>query len=405
MKKSINILSISLSGILLFILFQTKMNSFQDNPNDSLSFRDSVNILNFTFVGDLMCSSVQYSYAEVDSGYDFTENYQIIKPFLNKADFTVGNLETVFAGKKKGYSGYPTFNTPDEYLYALKDAGFDMLLTANNHSLDKGKKGLLRTIEKIDEAGLFHTGTFTSQEERDSLQIIEINGISFAVFSYSYGTNGIPVPEGEDYLVNLIDYPPIESDIEKAKQAKVDLIIVYYHFGDEYDNEPSYLQENLVKETIGFGADIIIGSHPHVPQPIEFFKTNNANLDSGFVAYSLGNFISNQRWRYSDGGPILNFQIVKDNLSDSIYVNEISVVPTWVFKGKNNGELDYIILPSDSTKVSANYKFMTGKDKSLFVQSYKDIIEIMSSRSNKIKFYSPSFELKKYLSSTSLIFN
>ncbi len=381
------------------------MNSFQTNHNDSLSFRDSVNIINLTFVGDLMCSSVQYSYAETDNGYDFTENYQIIKPFLNRADFTVGNLETVFAGKKRGYSGYPTFNSPDEYLHALKDAGFDMLLTANNHSLDKGKKGLLRTIDKIDEAELFHTGTFKSQEERDSLQIIEVNGISFVVFSYSYGTNGIPVPEGEDYLINLIDYPPIESDIKKAKQANVDLIIVYYHFGEEYNSEPSYLQENLVRETIGFGADIIIGSHPHVPQPIEFFKTNNANLDSGFVAYSLGNFISNQRWRYSDGGPILNFQIVKDNLRDSIYVNEISVVPTWVFKGNNNRELDYIILPSDSTKASANYKFMTEKDKSLFVRSYNDIIEIMSSRSKKIKFYSPIFELKKYLNASPVIFN
>ena len=405
MKKLFNITFIFIFGILSFFLAQTKMNFSQNANNNSFAFRDSVNILNFTFVGDLMCHSVQYKYAATDSGYDFTENYQIIKPFLSQSDFTVGNLETVLAGEKRGYSGYPTFNSPDEYLYALKDAGFDMLLTANNHSLDKGKKGLLRTIDKIDEAGLFHTGTFKSQEERDSLQIIEVNGIRFAVFSYSYGTNGIPVPEGEAYLINLIDYPTIESDIKKAKQANVDLIIVYYHFGEEYNSEPSYLQENLVRETIGFGADIIIGSHPHVPQPIEFFKTNNANLVSGFVAYSLGNFISNQRWRYSDGGPILNFQIVKDNLRDSIYLNEISVIPTWVFKGKNSGGLDYIILPSDSTMASANYKFMTEKDKSLFVQSYKDILEIMSSRSKRIKFYSPSFELKKYLNASQLFFN
>lgn len=405
MKKYLHIALFIIFGIGLFFTFTASLNSFSDRHSDKLSFRDSVDVVNFTFVGDLMCSSVQYGYAEVDSGYDFTENYQIIKPFLNQADFTVGNLETVLAGKKRGYSGYPTFNTPDEYLYAVKDTGFDMLLTANNHSLDKGKKGLLRTIEKINEAGLFHTGTFQSQEERDSLRVIDVNGIKLAIFAYSYGTNGIPVPEGEDYLVNLIAYPPIKSDINKAKEANVDLIIVYYHFGEEYNREPSYLQENLVKETISFGADIIIGSHPHVPQPIEFFKTNEANLDSGFVAYSLGNFISNQRWRYSDGGPILNFQIVKDRVADSIYVNDINVVPTWVFKGKNNEGLDYIILPSDSVASSADYPFMTKKDVSLFTQSYKDIVETMSGRSNKVKFYSPSVELLRFLNTPPIISN
>jgi len=405
MKKILHIALFVLVGTLIFFAYSSRLNLYSDNQSEQLLFRDSVDIVNFTFVGDLMCSSVQYGYAEVDSVYDFSENYQIIKPFLNRADFTVGNLETVLAGKKRGYSGYPTFNTPDEYLYAVKDAGFDMLLTANNHSLDKGKRGLIRTIDKINEANLFHTGTFKSQKERDSLQIIEVNGIRFAIFAYSYGTNGIPVPKDEDYLVNLIAYPPIESDIKNAKEANVDLIMVYYHFGEEYNSEPSYLQENLVKETIGFGANIIIGSHPHVPQPIEYFKTKDANLDSGFVAYSLGNFISNQRWRYSDGGPILNFQIVKERMHDSIFVKNVNIVPTWVFKGKNDGRLDYIILPSDSVISSASYPFMTNKDKSLFTQSYKDILEIMSSRSKKIKFYSPSVQFKKFLNSPPIVLN
>lgn len=403
MKKFSHITILSLFGICLFSIFPAKLNSFSDDQSDDLSFRDSVNIINLSFVGDLMCHSVQYKYATTDSGYDFSENYQIIKPYLSQSDFTVGNFETVLAGEKRGYSGYPTFNTPDEYLSAVKDAGFDMLLTANNHSLDKGKKGLLRTLDKINEAKLYHTGTFKSQEERDTLRVIDVKGIKFAHFAYSYGTNGMYIPKGEDFLINLIDTTLIKSDIQKAKESNVDLIIIYFHFGNEYKTEPSSWQKDIVKQTIKYGADIIIGSHPHVPQPVEFFKTNGANLDSGFVAYSLGNFISNQRWRYSDSGPILNFSIVKDRIQDSIYINDINVVPTWVFKGNNNGERDYIILPSDSVVSSINYPFLTKKDKLLFVQSYKDIIEIMSSRTNKIKFNSPSVELKKFFRTSQIV--
>ncbi|WKZ68197.1 MAG: CapA family protein [Melioribacteraceae bacterium] len=354
-------------------------------------------IVNFSVVGDLMCHSVQYKYAKSDSGYDFSENFEIIKPFLKDADFTFGNLETVLAGEKVGYSGYPLFNSPDEYLYAIKDAGFDLLVTANNHSLDKGKKGLLRTIEQIKESGIYHTGTFSSQFERDSIIIYEAKGLRFALLAYSYGTNGMQIPKGEQYLINLIDTTLIKNDIQKAKNLFPDLVLVYFHFGDEYKTKPSLYQQDIVNKTISYGADIIIGSHPHVPQPIEFFKTNNGNLDSGFVAYSLGNFISNQRWRYSDSGPILNFSIVKNNLDKSIHLHEIKVIPTWVFKGKRNENLDYVIIPSDSVINKDLYPFMTENDWSAFKQSYYDIVEILSSISNKIKFYSPYSEFLDYL--------
>jgi len=397
MKKTFLISLKKICYLLFIVFFLNDLNSFSDkstNDNKTIDYKSKIT---FSAVGDLMCHSVQYKYAKADSGYDFSENFEIIKDFFHVSDFTIGNLETVLAGNERGYSGYPLFNSPDEYLYAIKDAGFDFLITANNHSLDKGKKGLLRTIDKIREVELSQTGTFKSINERDSIIVINKNGISFTLLSYSYGTNGIPIPKGEDFLINLIDTTLIKSDISKAKQNNIDLIIVYFHFGNEYKREPSAYQKNIVKQTIKYGADIIIGSHPHVPQPLEYFKTNNRKLDSGFVAYSLGNFISNQRWRYSDGGPILNFTIGKDFVRDSLFIEDVTIIPTWVFKGNRHGNLDYVILPSDSVINKNLYPFMTKKDWEDYKQSYKDIVDIMSSKSNKIRFHSPHSELLYFI--------
>lgn len=397
MKKTFHISLKRISFLLLISILISDLNSFSEksiNENESFDYTSKIT---FSAVGDLMCHSVQYNYAKTDSGYDFTGNFEIIKGFFYNSDFTIGNLETVLAGKERGYSGYPLFNSPDEYLYAIKDAGFDFLVTANNHSLDKGKKGLLRTIDKIREVELSQTGTFKSINERDSIYVKNINGISFTLLAYSYGTNGIPISNGEDFLINLIDTTLIKSDITKAKQNDIDLIIVYFHFGNEYKREPSAYQKNIVKQTINYGADIIIGSHPHVPQPLEYFKTNNRKLDSGFVAYSLGNFISNQRWRYSDGGPILNFSVGKDFIRDSLFIEDVTIIPTWVFKGNRQGNLDYVILPSDSVINKNLYPFMTKKDWKDYKQSYKDIVDIMSSKSKNIRFHSPHSELLNFI--------
>lgn len=363
--------------------------------NKNKNSKDSISTVKFSIVGDLMCHSPQFEYARTDSGFDFSSNYRYIKSFLRKSDFVIGNLETVLAGENRRYSGYPLFNTPDEFILALKEAGFNLLTTSNNHSLDKHKKGLIRTIDKIREKGFYHSGTYKSQQERDSIEVIKINSITFTILSYSYGTNGIPVPKGEEYLVNIINEELIKADIKQAKNQNIDLILVYYHFGDEYQSEPSEYQQDIVKKTIEYGADIILGGHPHVVQPVEFYKTNNGNLDTGFVAYSLGNFISNQRWRYSDGGPVLNFSVTKNLSNDSIYIEQLEIVPTWVFKGETECGKKYIIVPSDSIDSFYRYPFLTELDKKKIKQSYRDVVEIMSSRSDKIKFYSPASELKR----------
>jgi poly-gamma-glutamate capsule biosynthesis protein CapA/YwtB (metallophosphatase superfamily) len=350
-------------------------------------WEDSVLTAEICFVGDLMCHSTQFNYAKIGvDTFDFTGVYREVKQYLSAADLTVGNLETVIAGKNKGYSGYPYFNAPDDYIYALKDAGFDLLITANNHALDQGWEGVERTIEVINEYKIHRTGTFLSQEDRDSLRIFQINSIKIAILAYSENTNGLPIPKGKDFVINLIDEELIKRDIDKAREKNVDVVLVHLHYGPEYNREPSDYQKQIVRKIIELGADIIIGGHPHVVQPVDFFITNNIKLDSGFVAYSLGNFISNQRWRYSDAGIILNIQISKNKFTDSVYISEVNYLPTWVFRGQTDFGREYIILPAHNADDSTYY-YLTDQDKKLMKESFSDTKEIIHkySTNNKIK--------------------
>lgn len=308
---------------------------------------DSLQSITITVVGDLMCHSPQFQYAEVSKdSFNFLPVYRNVKKYLESSDFTFGNLETVTAGKELGgYSGYPFFNTPSSFITALTETGFDLLVTTNNHSLDRGEKGILKTIDEIQKRNLNYVGTYKSQQDQDSVRIFNIKGINVAILSYSYGTNGNPIPKGKDYLINLIDEKLIKEDINSAKQLRADLIIVHLHFGEEYKREPVRFQSDLVSKIIDLGGDIIIGGHPHVLQPVQFFKTNNSNLDTGFVAYSMGNFISNQRKRYTDAGLILTLKINKCS-SNKFKITEVSYIPTWVFKGNTLSGKEFVILPS-----------------------------------------------------------
>lgn len=345
---------------------------------------DSLVTVTISFVGDLMCHSTQFHYAMLNKdSFDFNPVFREVKEYLSSADLTIGNLETVIAGKKSGYSGYPFFNTPDEYIEALKEAGFDFLVTSNNHSLDRGEHGVLRTIEQIKLNGLLNTGTYISQISRDETESITAAGIDISVLAYTYGTNGIPIPEGKSYLVNLIDHNLIEKDITNARNNNPDLVIVYYHFGDEYSRQPNQYQKDVVKKTIELGADIIIGSHPHVLQPAEYFSTNGAKLNKGFSAYSLGNFISNQRWRYSDAGVILNIQITKNIFTDSIYISNVNYLPTWVFRGETDNRKEFIILPAEKYDDST-YTFLTNSDRQKMKQAFEDTKSIINSKPHNI---------------------
>lgn len=342
MKNIIIILS-----ILSTFVFNIPSTLIIDNSK-SVNNSDSTVTITISVVGDLMCHSPQFEYARVNKdSFDFTPVYRNVKKYLGSSDFTFGNLETVTAGKdNKGYTGYPLFNTPVNYLDALKSIGFDLLVTANNHSFDRGEKGVLKTIDELIKRNINYVGTFTSQNDRDSIRVFDINGIKTAILAYSYGTNDNPIPKGKDYLINLIDFNIIEHDIRTARSKNAELVIVHYHFGDEYIREPVKSQKDAVSKAIEFGADIVIGGHPHVLQPVDFFKTNNGKLDTGFVAYSMGNFVSNQRDRYKDAGLIITFNITKNFTTDSIGINEVNYIPTWVFKGNTLNGREYVILPS-----------------------------------------------------------
>ncbi|MBK6912207.1 MAG: CapA family protein [Ignavibacteriales bacterium] len=344
-------------------------------PKTSVVGKDSIVTITISATGDLMCHSVQYNYAKVaNDSFDFNPVFDFVKEIISKSDFAFGNLETVLAGTTKNYSGYPFFNTPNSFVEALKNAGFDLLVTSNNHSLDRGEDGILRTIKELDKMNLNHTGTFATQSDRDSIRIIDIKGIRLGVIAYSYGTNGNPIPTHKQYLINIIDEELIASDIKKARKDGAEIVLVNFHFGEEYQREPNLFQEEVVRKTIDAGADIIIGGHPHVIQPVRIIKTSNAKLDSGFVAYSLGNFISNQRWRYSDAGVILTLSLTKIIATDSIFISNIEYHPVWVFKGDTNLGKRYIIV----TENKIDYNFISGENQIAMKEAFSDTHHIFS---------------------------
>lgn len=342
MKSTIITLS-----VLSFFVFNSPSTIRFENSKSIINSDSSVTIT-ISVVGDLMCHAPQFEYAKVSKdSFDFSPVYRNVKKYLESSDFTFGNLETVTAGKENGgYTGYPFFNSPASYTTDLKNNGFDLLVTANNHALDRSEKGILKTIDEINSRNLNYTGTFISQRDRDSIRIFDVKGIKFAVLAYSYGTNGNPIPKGKNYLINLIDYGLIENDIKNARKLGSELVLVNFHFGEEYRREPVQFQKEVVNKTIEFGADVIIGGHPHVLQPVNFYKTNNDNIDSGFVAYSMGNFFSNQRKRYTDAGMILTLSIKKDLLNNKFEIVKVNYLPTWVFKGNTENGKEFVLLPA-----------------------------------------------------------
>lgn len=344
---------------------------------------DSLHTIRIAAVGDLMCHSPQFKYSQVSKdSFDFVHVFRYINKYLTDADFTLGNLETIAAGKDKKYSGYPMFNSPDEFITAVKTAGFNLVTTSNNHALDRGEPGINRTIAQLIRNNLNYNGTFISQHDRDSIRIFDIKGIKTAFLSYSYGTNGNPIPGGKEYLINIIDYDLIQKDITHARQLGAELVVVYYHFGDEYKREPSAFQKNTVNKTIEMGADIILGGHSHVIEPAVYFKTHNAKLDTGFAVYSLGNFLSNQRKRFTDGGTILYINITKNTNTDSLWISSVEFLPTWIYRGQTEHGREYLILPA---KNEQDYPFLRESDKRQMQTSFEDTRYILHKYTSRLQ--------------------
>jgi len=287
--------------------------------------------------------------------YNYARVMEAAEPYVSAADYAVANLETTFSGGPP-YSGYPAFNTPDDLATDLKAMGFDLMMTCNNHSLDRGKKGLLRTLDTLDGVGLAHVGTSRTQEECDNnIQVVDVGGISVAFLAYTYGTNGIPVPSDAPYVINLfnvdyltnlsqLDTARIEADMAKAREMGTDLIAVMIHWGWEYHTKQNDYQDSLAQLLFANGADLVLGGHSHVPQPMELKTVQRADgsEDTGFVCYSLGNFISAQNDHLTDTTAVLTVELTKDMVTGETDVTGYSYRPMLMLDregGENRFEL------------------------------------------------------------------
>lgn len=262
--------------------------------------------LSLLFVGDFMQhdSNIAAAYDAQSKKYNYASCFEYVAPIVRSADLAIGNLELTLAGSP--YKGYPQFSAPDALAIELKRIGMDILVTANNHSLDRRRKGLERTLKVLDSLEILHTGTFRDSLERSSVYplLVEKNGFMFSLLNYTYGTNGIAVTKPN--IVNLIDTVEIKADLEKARSQHSDAIIVFMHWGIEYQSLPNQEQKKLAALCLRGGAKLVIGSHPHVLQPMVWNKSEDQ-----LIAYSLGNFVSGQRPRYRDGGAMLWVELQK----------------------------------------------------------------------------------------------
>ncbi len=317
-------------------------------------------------VGDVMMHSPQIpaGYDKATQTYNYDAFFSEVKAILSLGDWAVANLETPLAGKEAGYSGYPQFNAPAELADALKNAGFNIITTANNHSLDRREPGVIKTLEHLHAKGLIPVGTAISPTDADKITIVTKNEISMAIMAYTYGTNGIPIPEGKDYLVSLIDEEKMIRDIARAREQGVDLVTIALHFGLEYQRQPNEQQKQLVDHLIQAGADIILGSHPHVVQPYQFIDTmgNDGLMKRGLVIYSMGNFISNQTSGFKDYGVIFKVQITKQFPEKTIEIGMVEAIPTWVHIYYSEGKRSYRVLPLEAVVASRNDRILTKND-------------------------------------------
>lgn len=274
-------------GVYLFINNNDKETQTEVKKNTEEKKEETkTSKLSLVMVGDALLHSSLYNDGYKNGVYDFKPQLELIKPIVQNYDLAFYNQESILGGTSIGLSDYPTFNSPWEFGDAMIDAGFNMVSLANNHTLDKGEKAVMSSCEYWKDKDVLTAGSYCSEDEANEIKIKEKNGIKYTLLAYTYGTNGIPVPSGKDYLVNLYSDEKAKADIEKVRD-KVDLLIVSMHWGTEYRSEPTEEQKRQAEYLSSLGVDIIIGTHPHVIEPITY-------INDTLVIYSLGNFISAQ---------------------------------------------------------------------------------------------------------------
>lgn len=325
----------------------------------------------FTVVGDVMTHLSVTNAAFNGTDYKFDGFFKYLKAYASRADFAVANLETTFAGIENGreYSDYPRFNAPDSLADALKNAGFDMLLTANNHSNDTGKHGMRRTLQVLQERGLLNLGTTASAGD-SQYRVLNVNGIRVGMICYTYGkingetgrksVNGLPVHKDLTDQINIFDYSKLDSfyeemaaNITAMKENGADIIILFIHWGNEYKLKQNGYQSAIAQKMCDLGVDVIAGSHPHVVQPVELLTSTEDPSHRTLCVYSLGNIISNQRREFmrldtghTEDGLIFYFTLVKYS-NGQVFLDSAEFIPTWVNRHYVGGVRTFDILPLD----------------------------------------------------------
>lgn len=370
-KKSEIIIISAISLCLFFIMSSLALNMFKGKVfeiNSTKISNDNSSVKNVTIsaIGDIMAHDDQLK-AQFDKDtntYSFDNNFKYVKPYISKSDLAIGNLETTLAGPKAKYSSFPKFNSPDELADAIKNSGIDIVSTINNHTYDRGSDGVYRTLDVLNSKNIEHVGTKKNDTDENFL-IKDIDGVKLGVTAFSYGQvygsttalNGLPVNYNDLNNLNIfnssyvdIAFNEIKDTLDVMNNKETDLQAVILHWGDEYTRQPNKFQKELAKKLCDYGVDIIIGSHPHMVQPIEMINSDE-NDNETLVIYSLGNFLSNQRneilnKKYTEDGVIVNIDIDKNLNTGETTISNVEYIPTWVNKYNNkNGKLTYEIIP------------------------------------------------------------
>ena len=294
------------------------------------------------FGGDLVIhTSLTDDAAQADGSYDFAPMFEDVQELISSADYATCCLEAALTGEPP-WTGYPLFHLPDGIAYSLAEVGFDLVNTASNHAVDGRLAGIVRTLDVLDEAGLDHVGTYRTQEERDEnsgILVKEINGITVAFLDFTYGTNAIPVDDypyavnvyNLDYMTTLVDvdYEMLDADMAAARALDTDVIIVTVHWGAEYLTGPTQYQRSLADYLFAQGADIVIGGHPHVPEPMELRRVTDENgaERTCFLVYSLGNLLSGQDRTYTDLTAMVSIELTKDPYTGETEITAAGYTP------------------------------------------------------------------------------
>lgn len=299
-------------------------------------------------------TQLEDAYDEEADQYDFTHNFAQIAPSLQRSDLVIGMLKTTLAGKDQEYTGIPNYNTPESVLDALKGAGFDVLLTGHANIFDQGWIGVERTNDFIKKAGMKTTGTYMSEEDYYDPLIVDVNGVKIAILNYTTETKGNEKYIPADKLKYCIKYSKelktkyIGQEIARSREKGADIVMVNMHWGEEYKRDPSKDMKKAAEEILEAGADVILGTHPQVIQPMtrKSFKADDKKTRDIVVAYSLGNFITSQSNRYRDSGMILNISYQQNTTNGEIKLTNVTYVPTWVNRSETDDvKKNFAVLP------------------------------------------------------------